>query len=43
MRERLILALLLLLVLAAMAWWPLYKFRECLKVGHSAIYCVLDN
>lgn len=23
-------------------WWPLYKFHDCKRVGHSALYCVMD-
>lgn len=23
-----------------MVWWSYYKYQDCLKVGHSVLYCV---
>lgn len=23
-------------------WWTIYKFKDCRKVGHSTLYCVMD-
>ena len=32
--------LLLLMVVAAAVWWSFYKYQDCLKVGHSTLYCI---
>ena len=41
---RLLGALIILVVisvlLVATGWWNYYKYQDCLKVGHSKLYCV---
>jgi hypothetical protein len=32
----------ILLLIYTAFWWAAYKYRDCLKVGHSKTYCVLD-
>lgn len=34
------LALAVLLPLAV--WWQIYRYHDCLKVGHTKRYCVLE-
>ena len=29
-------------LIALAAWWGVYKFHDCKKVGHSTLYCMLD-
>lgn len=29
-------------VIVFMVWYSFYKYHDCLKVGHSRTYCVLD-
>jgi len=31
-----------LVVVAAVLAWPIYRFHDCKKVGHSTFYCVMD-
>lgn len=33
-----ILGFVLLLLLTI--WWSSYKYQDCLKVGHSTLYCI---
>lgn len=28
-------------LLAAVFWWPVYKYKDCRKVGHSKTYCIM--
>jgi len=23
-------------------WWVIYKYHDCIKVGHSTTYCVIN-
>ena len=32
---------LVLLLLGFGMWWGWYKYQECRKVGHSALYCAM--
>jgi len=34
-------ALFLLAVLGFGVWWVFYSYNDCLKVGHSHLYCVI--
>lgn len=29
-------------VLGFIIWWSFYKYRDCLHVGHTKTYCILD-
>ena len=29
-------------VIVFMIWYLPFKFNDCLKVGHSKLYCILD-
>lgn len=31
-----------LLIGAIILAWPIYKYKDCKKVGHSTFYCILD-
>ena len=38
-----VLIVLLFIPLIALAiWWGQYKYHDCLKVGHTKTYCILD-
>jgi hypothetical protein len=28
-------------VIAFGFWWQIYKYQDCLRVGHSKLYCVM--
>ena len=30
------------LMLALLFWWPVYKYHDCRRVGHSRLYCIMD-
>jgi len=34
--------LILIIVISLAVWWGKYKYNDCLKVGHSKTYCILD-
>jgi hypothetical protein len=34
--------LLLVGVFAIDIWWARYKYQDCLRVGHTKTYCILD-
>lgn len=29
--------------LTALLWWPVYKYKDCRRVGHTPLYCVVDQ
>ncbi len=33
---------LFIMLIAASVWWSIYKYHDCLRVGHSKTYCILD-
>lgn len=37
----------ILVIIAAVVigpvWWRVYRYNDCRRVGHSRLYCVLDN
>lgn len=33
---------LFVVILSAGIWWQHYKYVDCLKVGHSKLYCVMS-
>jgi len=33
-------ALLICVVLSSAVWWKVYKYRDCLHVGHTKLYCI---
>jgi len=35
--------LVLVAISAANLGWEMFRYRECKKVGHSSIYCVLSG
>ena len=38
-----VLIVLLFIPLIGLAiWWGKYKYHDCLKVGHTKTYCILD-
>lgn len=39
-----IIAILILfsITLSLIIWWPIYKYIDCKKVGHTMLYCVMD-
>lgn len=38
----LLLVVILVIVGGALLWWPIYKYHDCKRVGHSTLYCVMD-
>lgn len=38
----LIIGAFVLLIGVVILAWPIYKYKDCKKVGHSTLYCVLD-
>ena len=34
--------IIILLLGGALLCWPIYKYKDCKRVGHSTLYCVLD-
>lgn len=40
--KELAVSLIVLILLVLMMWWPIYKYHDCRKVGHSILYCVVD-
>lgn len=33
----------LVLLIGLEVWWQVYKFHDCLRVGHTRTYCWLDG
>ena len=29
-----------LVVISGTVWWSWYKYQDCVKVGHSKLYCI---
>jgi hypothetical protein len=29
-------------IFALTIWWGIYKYHDCLKVGHTKTYCIID-
>lgn len=35
--------ILIFIVLIGLAiWWNIFRYKECVKVGHSKTYCILN-
>lgn len=30
-------------ILTLLLWWPIYKYNDCRRVGHSVLYCVGEH
>src|SRR5689334_17234903 len=42
MKQKILISLSILTVIYTLIWWHTFKYHECIKVGHSKIYCILS-